>query len=195
MKTKKRESILITAKHMFARYGVRKTNLNEIAYMARVAKATIYNYFGSKEQVYFEVLKREANELMDEVSEATAQITSPLEKLRVFYRTRIAKMKEVPNILTVPAEGDVPLWLQTSLVREGLLKREIALIQSILEEGVKAGVFYMDNIFRTARALGYALRGLESTLPAGLSREEMEADFEGLFEVFCRGILVEKREG
>lgn len=195
MKAYKRESILTTAKHMFSRYGVRKTNLNEIARMARVAKATIYNYFGSKEQVYFEVLTREADELMDKVSAATAQTKSPLEKLHVFYRTRFAKMQETPNALHEPWDGNEQLRVQTSLVREGLLRREIGLLQAILEEGVKAGVFHMDNIFRTARALGYALKGLEVALAAGLSREELDADFEGLFEVFCRGILVEKREG
>ena len=195
MKTKKRESILITAKHMFARYGVRKTNLNEIAYMARVAKATIYNYFGSKEQIYFELLNLEANELMDKVSEATAQIASPLEKLRVFYRTRVARMKEASNVMNASWKGNENLRVQTNLVREGILKREIGLIQSILEEGVKTGVFHMDNIVRTARGISYALRGLEAALPAAQSSEEMEADFEGFFEVFCRGIMVEKREG
>lgn len=91
--------------------------------------------------------------------------------------------------------GNEHLWAQTSLIREGLLKKEIGLLQSILEEGVRAGVFRMDNIFRTARALGYALKGLEVAPAADLSREELEADFEGLFEVFCRGILVEKGEG
>ena len=194
MKAYKRESILKTAKQMFSRYGVQKTNLNEIARMARVAKATIYNYFGSKEQVYFEVLTREADELMDKVAAATAQTKSPLGKLRAFYRTRFAKMQGAHNMLQELWHGNEHLWAQTSTIRDGLLKKEISLLQSIFEEGVKAGVFRMDNIFRTARALGYALKGLEAAPAADLSQEELEADFEGLFEVFCRGIVVEKRE-
>jgi len=194
MKAYKRESILKTAKQMFSRYGVRKTNLNEIARMARVAKATIYNYFGSKEQVYFEVLTREADELMDKVAAATAQTKSPLGKLHAFYRTRFAKIQGAPNMLHELWHGNEHLWAQTSMIRDCLLKKEISLLQSIFEEGVKAGVFRMDNIFRTARALGYALKGLEAAPAADLSQEELEADFEGLFELFCRGIMVEKRE-
>jgi len=65
MKQEKLDSILDTAKKMFARYGLRKTSVDEVARMARVAKATIYNYFGSKDQVYLEVLRRE----MDEIEE------------------------------------------------------------------------------------------------------------------------------
>ena len=51
MKQEKLESILDAAGNMFGRYGIQKTSLHEIAQMARVAKATIYNYFGSKDQV------------------------------------------------------------------------------------------------------------------------------------------------
>ena len=39
MKQEKLESIIDTAKKMFARYGFRKTTVNEVARMARVAKA------------------------------------------------------------------------------------------------------------------------------------------------------------
>jgi hypothetical protein len=68
MKKEKVESILNTAKKMFARYGLRKTSMDEMAGMARVAKATIYTYFGNKDQVYLEVLRREANEIVEKVS-------------------------------------------------------------------------------------------------------------------------------
>ena len=193
MKGKKRETILNTAKQMFRRYGIRKTNLDEIARMAKVAKATIYNYFGSKEQVYFEVLNREATEFIDKISEAVAQINPPLDKLRVFYRTRFSKMKEASNILNIYGDGSEHLMAKTSGIRERIFKKEISLVQSILEEGVKQGVFRMDNIFRTARVIGYTFNGLEASFPADRSNEEMEADFEGLFDVLCRGILVEKK--
>ena len=61
MKEEKAESILNAAKKIFGRYGPQKTMLDEIAHMARVAKATIYNYFGSKDRIYLEVLSREAD--------------------------------------------------------------------------------------------------------------------------------------
>ena len=63
MKKEKVESILDSATKMFGRYGIQKTTLSEVASLARVAKATIYNYFGNKDQVYLEVLQREVDEL------------------------------------------------------------------------------------------------------------------------------------
>jgi len=49
MVKRKQQQILRTAEIMFNRFGVKKTAVDDIAHDARVAKATIYNYFGSKE--------------------------------------------------------------------------------------------------------------------------------------------------
>lgn len=195
MKGKKRESILNSAKQMFGRYGIRKTNLNEIARMARVAKATIYNYFGSKEQVYLEVLNEEVNDLMTKISEAIAQIKSPIEKLRVFYRTRLNQMREPSYILNLSRDMGDNFTVKSTGIREHMFKKDVSILQSILEEGRREGIFRMDNVFQTARVLRYALKGMESAFPLEHSNDEVERDFEELFNILCRGILVEKRGG
>jgi len=88
MKQEKLESILDTAKKMFARYGLRKTSMDEIAHMARVAKATIYNYFGSKDKVYMEVLRQEASEIVEKISSSVAKESLPTDKLVAFARAK-----------------------------------------------------------------------------------------------------------
>ncbi|MBY0542678.1 MAG: TetR/AcrR family transcriptional regulator [Sphingobacteriaceae bacterium] len=51
-----KESIIRAAKELFRKYGYHKTSVNEIAKKARIAKATIYKYFDSKEQVLDAIL-------------------------------------------------------------------------------------------------------------------------------------------
>jgi AcrR family transcriptional regulator len=51
-----KESIILAAKDLFRKYGYHKTSVNEIAKKSRVAKATIYKYFDSKEQVLDAIL-------------------------------------------------------------------------------------------------------------------------------------------
>ena len=46
-----KESILRASKELFRKYGYHKTSVNEIAKKAHIAKATIYKYFESKEQI------------------------------------------------------------------------------------------------------------------------------------------------
>lgn len=51
-----KESILRASKELFRKYGYHKTSVNEIAKKAKIAKATIYKYFDSKEQVLDAIL-------------------------------------------------------------------------------------------------------------------------------------------
>ena len=105
MNEQKLESILDTARKMFGRYGIQKTNLNEIARLARVAKATIYNYFGSKDQVYLEVLQREVEEIISKVKIAVEKGTCPMEKFRAFVYAKFRSMKGAVNIVNLGREG------------------------------------------------------------------------------------------
>jgi len=47
----KKERILKSAEKLFARFGFRKTTMNEIARDVRMGKSTLYYYFKSKENV------------------------------------------------------------------------------------------------------------------------------------------------
>lgn len=51
-----KETIKIAAKELFRKYGYHKTSVNEIAKKAKIAKATIYKYFDSKEMVLHAIL-------------------------------------------------------------------------------------------------------------------------------------------
>src|SRR5690606_33991647 len=50
------ESIKKAARELFRRYGYNKTSVNEIAKKAKIAKATIYKYFESKEMILHAIL-------------------------------------------------------------------------------------------------------------------------------------------
>ncbi|TDL50341.1 TetR/AcrR family transcriptional regulator [Paenibacillus dendritiformis] len=55
-KQKKIEQIYSIAFQLFSKYGFQKVSVNEIAQKAKVSPATIYNYFGTKEQLYADML-------------------------------------------------------------------------------------------------------------------------------------------
>lgn len=55
----KRECILLEAGKMFARFGFKKTSIDEIAREAGVGKGTVYLAAESKEELFYQVLHRE----------------------------------------------------------------------------------------------------------------------------------------
>jgi len=137
MRQDKKESILSTAKQMFDRYGIRKTNLDEVAKRARVAKATIYNYFGNKDQVYIEVLKRQANEVIEKLSDAIEQVKSPLEKFKAFIYTRFRQMREAMSVLDVYHDWNIPISSKVKNVRELFSKEKRKFSRKSLKTGQK----------------------------------------------------------
>ncbi len=192
MKQEKLESILDAARNMFGRYGIQKTNLHEIARMARVAKATIYNYFGSKDQIYLEVLNREVNDIIEKISAIVEDAISPADKLRVFMHAKFRYMKEAINILNLSREGIDKLLPKTSSIRDRLFSKEVSILHSILEKGADEGIFHVSNIMLTAQAIGYALRGFETTWLLKENDNEIEAHLDNLSNILCSGILIRK---
>ncbi|MCK4511109.1 helix-turn-helix transcriptional regulator, partial [bacterium] len=52
----KRKTILDVAAGLFARYGFRKTSVADIIRDAGVARATVYKYFSTKEDIFHAVI-------------------------------------------------------------------------------------------------------------------------------------------
>ena len=192
MKPEKLESILDTAKKMFARYGLRKTSLDEVARMARVAKATIYNYFGSKDRVYLEVLRREMDEVVEKILSLVAQEALPGDKLIAFARAKFQYMRQAINILNLDREGIEKLLPSAEDIRSELFKREVDIIRSILNEGVEKRVFQTNNTLLTASAIAHGLRGFELNWLVQESEEKIDGYLDELMSILFHGLMPEK---
>ncbi|HEY0056464.1 MAG TPA: TetR/AcrR family transcriptional regulator [Pedobacter sp.] len=70
-----KESITKAAQDLFRKYGYHKTSVNEIAKKAKIAKATIYKYFDSKEVllhfILMDYIRVSVNEIIESASEET----------------------------------------------------------------------------------------------------------------------------
>ena len=62
-----KESIKRAAQELFRKFGYHKTSVNEIAKRAKIAKATIYKYFDSKEAVLHVLLMEYIKNSVDEL--------------------------------------------------------------------------------------------------------------------------------
>ena len=193
MKQEKLEAIMGTAKRMFARYGLRKTSMDEMARMARVAKATIYNYFGSKDRVYLEVLRREKDEIVKNISSSVAEKVLPVDKLAAFVKAKFRYMRRAINILNLDREGVENLLPSAESIRNELFEQEVEIIHSILQEGVKKGVFQLRYPLLTARAIGHSLRGFELNWLVQESEEKIDHYLDELMSSLFYGLISKKK--
>jgi AcrR family transcriptional regulator len=78
MSRPERESqIYDVAGRIFAERGFHATTMDEIAEAVGVSKQMIYNYMGSKEELYLALLRRSAAELMRRFDEAATEAAAP----------------------------------------------------------------------------------------------------------------------
>jgi len=64
-KEQKKESIRRAALELFKLYGTKKVSISEIAEKAGVSQVTIYNHFGSKEELVRDTVKKMLLSLME----------------------------------------------------------------------------------------------------------------------------------
>jgi AcrR family transcriptional regulator len=77
--------LLQAAQVVFARYGVSKTTMNDIAREAGVARQTLYNSYPSKEAVLRAALRHAADETIAAVAARWANQTNLSDKLDAFF--------------------------------------------------------------------------------------------------------------
>ena len=70
-----KESIIKAAQDLYRKYGYHKTSVNEIAKKAKIAKATLYKYFESKEvllhYILMDFIRISVNEIIEKGAEET----------------------------------------------------------------------------------------------------------------------------
>ena len=67
MEKERKQNILKAAEKRFSRHGLNKTTLNEIARDLRIGKATLYHYFISKEDLFFQTIEWEIDIYLEEL--------------------------------------------------------------------------------------------------------------------------------
>ncbi|HCY77215.1 MAG TPA: hypothetical protein DHV28_14945 [Ignavibacteriales bacterium] len=79
--------IIKAAAKRFARHGLNKTTLDEVARDIRIGKATIYHYFASKDDLYFSALKWECDLFLEQVKIIFESESNPITKKLASYST------------------------------------------------------------------------------------------------------------
>lgn len=95
----RREDIVLSAERVFFTKGYQASTMDDVAKEAQFSKRTLYLYFNSKEQIYFEIMTRGYRLFLDmlKTSENTSGNIEPLEGLRTLFDKFYAFRKEYPH--------------------------------------------------------------------------------------------------
>ncbi|MCR4764848.1 MAG: TetR/AcrR family transcriptional regulator [Bacteroidaceae bacterium] len=172
--TETRDRIVNEARRLFAKQGYDNVNVNDIASACNIGRRTVYTYFTGKDEIYMAVIETELERLMARMSAVAQADLTPDKKLLEMIFTRLFAIKEVVHrngSLKADFFQDIML---VEKVRKRFDRKELGILRRVLNEGVKKGVFHIENIRLTAQIIHYCLKGLEvpfikDTLGIGVS--------------------------
>ncbi len=185
----KRDKIVVAAQRLFSRFGLKKTTVEEIIRLTKIAKGTFYKYFPDKEALFLEVVEKESASLVSTIREEVAKASTSQEKMRMYLLTKIRNIAKLVNFYKVTHETLDEYWPQIEEVRKKYLAEEQKLVCEILKDGTANGELDVAAPELTAFAITIAVKGLESTWMIEESPLELEEGIEALLNVLFKGIL------
>lgn len=77
----RRRQLLDVALDVFAAHGFHRTSMDHVAEAAGITKPVLYQHFGSKRNLYLELLDDVGTQLTEAIAKATASATTPREQV------------------------------------------------------------------------------------------------------------------
>lgn len=152
-KQERREQILEAAKGRFQRYGYSKTTMEEIAADAAISKGTIYLYFENKEDVFNELLAREALDMERFLYRRVKSEESAVRQLEMIFTGALEYLERHPFL-------DSILRRDVEIVSPRIMKHVFSIEEryvSVVEDYVRRGVERGEIEAFNPRLLAYIL--------------------------------------
>ena len=186
----KRAKIIEAASLLFSQKHYHEVMVEDVAKLASLAKGTVYNYFDSKEELYFSIMRQRMEKLISSLRNKIADEKTSIDSLHSFIiHTYMFMMKYQTFFLmyqkeSLKAENEICSEL---VVMEKDLK---SMLKTIIKKGKVENLFReIDEDFAVDLILGSiygsAARGIEKKY----DEEEMVKDRERVYEFVVTGLF------
>jgi AcrR family transcriptional regulator len=188
-----REQVVQAARLVFARFGYKKTALDDIARESRKGKSTIYYYFKSKDEIFKAVIDAEAEIRKQAIQEQISRISDSKQKLKTYIYVRMQTLKMVVNYYEAIKNDLLDNLYFVNNFRNEHFEDEIMQIKKLLLEGIGKGEFSIVNPELTAKTIVTILQGFEVPLILkNLSDDELQKSIDEMLNILFFGIVNNK---
>jgi uroporphyrinogen-III synthase/AcrR family transcriptional regulator len=186
---KKREKILEAAAELFSTKHYHEVMMDDVAGLISVAKGTVYNYFSSKEELYFTIMHTRMENLLSILKQNIESEKNSIDSLRAFVvHLYMFMMKHKKFFLIYQRErlnGDNS-FCEDLLSLEKQMKQ---MIMQIISKGEKEGVFRrVDEEFAISLISGSIYGAVQRGISSDISNELVLKEKEEVFDFILHGL-------
>jgi len=180
--TRRRQEIFDASVHLFVEKGFAETSMREIAVAAGIGKATLYDYFKTKDDILLSFFEREVRTLADRAAVIACQELPIAEKLRRIMRMQLdhwLPRKAFYLRLTLEAQR---LAVQSQQRIQAARHGYQDMLRDLIEDGIREGVFRpVDSLFATRLLLMMVTPVVFTSRPSGSPQQMMDEALEIFF--------------
>ncbi|WP_158795402.1 TetR/AcrR family transcriptional regulator [Pedobacter sp. L105] len=183
--------ILVAAKSLFAKFGLKKTTIEDISIAANKGKSTLYYYFPGKNEIFEAVVKYELETVIRNLRENVSAVHSAKDKLRAFLTIQGINILELRSLYKVLFEDILESRRMLMPLRLKYEQIQIEMITEILSGGVISGEFKnlsAENIKKLSFFMIIAFRGLHYPLSINPAEIQSQEYFDELIDMLIEGI-------
>lgn len=171
-----RDRLIDVARQLIVRKGIENTTMSDIANASDKGRRTVYTYFKSKREIYDAVLQRESELKLQELDEIIALDIPADSKLRMFL---LKRFEIIDSYIRTPGSAGYIRALFTSelkrieRVRIRLRERQAVMLETIISQGLREGIFDDSQARRLEPTLDVVIRGIDVMY---INRRHRDAD-------------------
>lgn len=159
MAVKTREKLIEVARQLFARKGVAKTTINDIAEASAKGRRTVYTYFRNKKEIYDAVIEAESDRMVQGLRKIAEGAESVPLRMSRFLLYRLTN-----DILHDSAKS---WWTRLDIRRTMRIKRLIrdkvgAMLSRLIHEGIADGSLLPDRCRQLEKFIYVCLDSFDS---------------------------------
>lgn len=186
-----KDKILQAAHREFMQFGYTKITVDEVAKAAGVSKKTIYQYFNSKEEIFWEVLKCRTTEKMDMFQDIYDLDIDFLEKMRLIGYRNAKDLTNAPIAFLKDLRRNAPELSRKveEIRRESIVK----VFEDFYSRGLQENYFRKEIPIKIVSEMYYAMMNHMFTIAIDSNQHSMEELYDYLSMIFFEGVF--SREG
>lgn len=148
-----RQDILEAAAQVFRQKGFHGASMNDIAGAVNLQKASLYHHVSSKQEILLELLDQALRMLLERISVISSQNVSADVKLRLMILEYLQILAENADLAAVLLFEHRALERRQHVRHVPNRDKFESLWRDVINEGVNDGLFKVNDVAMTARAL------------------------------------------
>ncbi|MFQ5978365.1 MAG: TetR/AcrR family transcriptional regulator [Candidatus Heimdallarchaeota archaeon] len=200
MSDSKKEQILAAASECFARFGYKKTTLDDIGKKIGLNKASIYYYFKSKEEIFTTIVLDEFKQFMTKLHQDIAEDMDCDQKIQLYFEKKLQfwlqKSMILPQITEIDREKLQLLMASGKEIYLQIEQGEKSFMADILQNCIKNGHIKDCNVEKMSEFMFALVDGIKENYMGDSSNksspstahENMMKDIQAALSIFINGL-------